>query len=88
MIPVWLLLGLALAPGAASGAAVAPAVEGARLAYIDPGSGSFILQALVAMLAGAAVALKAYWGKIKSFLGRSMDKRDDGETARAKPGDD
>jgi hypothetical protein len=40
-----------------------------RLAYIDPGSGSFILQALIAAVAGAAVAVNAYWEKIKRMLG-------------------
>jgi hypothetical protein len=39
------------------------------LAYIDPGSGSFIIQALLAALAGAAVAVNAYWKRIRRFLG-------------------
>jgi hypothetical protein len=59
---------VALAANAALGAAIAPG-DGARLAYIDPGSGSFILQALVAAVAGAAVAISAYWRKVKQFLG-------------------
>ena len=47
------------------------------LAYIDPGSGSFILQALIATLAGALVAVNIYWRKIKSFLGLSGDDDDE-----------
>ena len=47
------------------------------LAYIDPGSGSFILQALIATLAGALVAVNIYWKKIKRFLGRSSDGDDE-----------
>ena len=47
------------------------------LAYIDPGSGSFILQALIATLAGALVAVNIYWQKIKSFLGLSSDEDDE-----------
>ena len=43
------------------------------LAYIDPGSGSFILQALIATLAGTLVAVNIYWQKIKRFLGLSSD---------------
>jgi hypothetical protein len=39
-----------------------------RLAYVDPGAGSFILQALVAMIAGAVVALNAYWKRIVKFF--------------------
>ncbi len=40
------------------------------LAYLDPGSGSFILQLLVATLFGAAVIVKAYWAKIVAFVRR------------------
>jgi hypothetical protein len=47
------------------------------LAYIDPGSGSFILQALIATLAGALVAVNIYWQKIKRFLGLSSDDDDE-----------
>jgi hypothetical protein len=64
-----------LDPDAARAAAVvAPEM---RLAYIDPGSGSFILQALIAAVAGAAVALNAYWGKIKKILGIGSSKSED-----------
>ena len=43
--------------------------EGPQLAYVDPGAGSFILQAVVAMFAGAIVAANVYWARIKRFLG-------------------
>ncbi len=46
----------------------APAARRTMLLYVDPGAGSFILQALVAMLAGAIVALNAYWARIKKFF--------------------
>jgi uncharacterized integral membrane protein len=51
----------------------------ARLAYLDPGSGSFMVQALIAMFAGIAVTGRMYWSKIKSVLGfsRSSDLDDD-----------
>jgi hypothetical protein len=49
---------------------------GSQLAYVDPGSGSFILQALVATLAGAAVAINAYWSKIKRVFGRGAPEQD------------
>ena len=42
-----------------------------QLAYLDPGSGSFLIQALVALVAGIAVALRTYWEKVRSFLGFS-----------------
>jgi len=43
--------------------------EGPQLAYIDPGAGSFILQAVLAAFAGVVVATGAYWSRIKRFLG-------------------
>jgi cation transporter-like permease len=45
------------------------------LAYIDPGTGSIILQALVASALGAAIAVKLFWHRILKFLGirKSID---------------
>jgi hypothetical protein len=44
-------------------------------AYLDPGSGSFILQLLVAGLLGGLVALRMSWGKLKArFTRRPVDK--------------
>ncbi len=40
-------------------------------AYIDPGSGSFFVQMLLAGLLGVGMVLKTYWGRILSFFGRS-----------------
>lgn len=37
-------------------------------AYLDPGTGSMILQGIIAALVGASVVLKVYWYKMKSFL--------------------
>ena len=45
-------------------------MEELKLAYIDPGSGSFLVQALVATAAGLAVAGRRYWTEIKAFLAR------------------
>lgn len=39
------------------------------LAYLDPGSGSLLLQGLVGGIAGAAVMAKVYWRRAKRFLG-------------------
>jgi hypothetical protein len=40
-------------------------------AYVDPGSGSFLLQMLIAGLLGASVTLKTFWKQIKSYFGRN-----------------
>lgn len=37
-------------------------------AYIDPGSGSYVLQLIIAGLLGAGVAVKIYWRRIKAFI--------------------
>lgn len=36
--------------------------------YLDPGSGSFILQLLIAALLGAGLAIKIYWRKLVAFF--------------------
>ena len=38
-------------------------------AYIDPGTGSIILQALIGIALGAAVAAKLFWHRILQFFG-------------------
>jgi hypothetical protein len=56
-----------------------------QIAYLDPGTGSLILQALVATLAGAIVAVTAYWQKIKSLFRRSSRGSEPSDTP---PSDD
>jgi hypothetical protein len=36
--------------------------------YLDAGSGSMILQMIVGGTAAAAVSVRLFWGRIKSFL--------------------
>jgi hypothetical protein len=42
-------------------------------AYLDPGSGSFILQLLLATLLGLGFVLKGYWRKLLSLFKRRSD---------------
>lgn len=51
-----------------------------RRAYLDPGSGSYILQILIGALLGAAFVIKVYWRKIKSFFGRPFGGRKEDQT--------
>ena len=37
-------------------------------AYLDPGTGSMILQGLIGAVAGGLVLLKIYWRRIKLFF--------------------
>ncbi len=36
--------------------------------YLDPSSGSFILQVVLAAILGGGFAIKMYWKKIKAFI--------------------
>jgi hypothetical protein len=38
------------------------------LLYIDPGSGSFLVQAIIAAVLGGAFIVKGYWYRLKSFF--------------------
>ncbi|MCK4351646.1 MAG: hypothetical protein KAX13_12340 [Candidatus Krumholzibacteria bacterium] len=50
-------------------------MTGTAHAYVDPGTGSYLLQILIAGILGAAFALKLYWTRIKSFLSGSLSGR-------------
>lgn len=51
----------------------------AASAYIDPGSTSFVFQALIAFAMAAGLTLKTFWRRIRSFFGRAS--RGDSVTA-------
>ncbi len=40
-------------------------------AYIDPGTGSYLLQITLAGLLGAGYTLRVLWGRMTRFMGRS-----------------
>jgi hypothetical protein len=46
-------------------------------AYLDPGSGSVLIQLLIAGLLGAAFVLKVSWKRIKAFFTRSQVPEDE-----------
>ncbi|VAX16199.1 hypothetical protein MNBD_NITROSPINAE02-305 [hydrothermal vent metagenome] len=48
-------------------------------AYIDPGTGSYILQLFLAGLFGALYTIRLYWVRIKHFLSNLFDKKVDDE---------
>lgn len=49
---------------------------GDKLAYLDPGSGSFLIQLLIAALLGIGIALRASWSKVKGFFGIKSEGED------------
>ena len=40
-----------------------------HLIYIDPGSGSYLVQAIIAAVLGAGFWIKSSWHRIKAFFG-------------------
>lgn len=46
-------------------------------AYLDPASGSMILQLILGGLAGAAVVVKIYWRRLLGVFGRRKPENDD-----------
>jgi hypothetical protein len=53
------------------------------LPYLDPGSGSFIIQILIAVLLGLGVALRVSWSKIKTYFGAKPKAEEDDDTENA-----
>lgn len=43
-------------------------------AYIDPGSGSIVIQALIGALVGVGITLKVYWAKIRMAIETKFSK--------------
>jgi len=44
-------------------------------AYLDPGTGSMVLQILLASILGFLFTLKTYWWKFKEFLKNLVGKK-------------
>jgi uncharacterized membrane-anchored protein YitT (DUF2179 family) len=55
---------------------------GAAHAYLDPGTGSILLQAIIGGVASGLFITRIYWRKIKSFLGGGQG--DDGPQSKAR----
>ncbi len=47
------------------------------LLYLDPGSGSFLIQLLIAGVAGAGLAIAVSWARIKRFFTRKKKVESD-----------
>ena len=48
-------------------------------AYIDPGTGSLIIQVLIASFVGGLFLLKVFWGKVKAFFKNLFSKAGGGD---------
>lgn len=38
--------------------------------YLDPGSGSFVIQIAIGFIVGSLVVMKAYWAKVRAFFAK------------------
>jgi hypothetical protein len=45
-------------------------------AYLDPGTGSLIMQAIIGGVVAVGVVLKVYWHKIRGIFGGKSTKKD------------
>ncbi len=53
-------------------------ISAPAFAYIDPGTGSFLVQGIIAAVIGIGVTGKLYWSKIKAMLtGKAIEEDDD-----------
>lgn len=51
------------------------ALDSPAYAYLDPGTGSIILQVVLGGTAGVMVIAKLYWSQVKSFFMRRSEKK-------------
>ena len=59
-------------------------------AYLDPGTGSYFVQILIAGLAGGGYLIVTFWSKIKGFFSSILksgkkEKKDDGRVDSHRP---
>ena len=47
--------------------------------YLDPGSGSYLLQLFIAGALGALFALRLYWDRVRKFISRIFNRSEDDE---------
>ena len=51
-------------------------------AYLDPGTGSYILQMVIAAALGGLLTIKIFWARIKRFFGRLFGRGSSVDQAR------
>ena len=57
---------------------ILPATHSVAFAYLDPGTGSIILQALIAGVIGTAAFARMYWTRLKEIVRRTFADRENG----------
>ena len=57
-------------------ALAAASVQDLRLAYLDPGTGALIVQAIMVAVATVAMTMRGYWGRIKGLFRSSSPAKE------------
>jgi hypothetical protein len=55
-------------------------LAGSAAGYIDPGTGSYVLQVAIAFAIGLAFSIKVFWKKIVAFLRKTFGAKKSGGT--------
>jgi len=55
-------------------------LAGSAAGYIDPGTGSYVLQIAIAFALGLAFSIKVFWKKIAAFLRKTFGAKKGGGT--------
>jgi uncharacterized membrane protein len=53
-----------------AGVAIQPLMAEPALAYLDPGTGSLMIQMAIGAVAAAGAAVSVYWHRLRSFFSR------------------
>jgi uncharacterized membrane protein len=54
-------------------------------AYIDPGTGSALIQGLIAAVAAVGITLRLYWHRVVGFFRRKKNKDPDRKSTHTPP---
>ena len=46
-------------------------------AYLDPGTGSILIQGIIAAIAGGLFTIRMYWQKVKDFFNKDSSSNED-----------
>ena len=65
---------------------IALASETPAHAYLDPGTGSMLLQLLLGGVVGLLTILKLYWHRIKAFFGKGDEDETQAESTKEEGG--
>lgn len=61
--------------------------SGPAMAYIDPGSGSAIMSAIVGFFVAISMIVKTYWYKLKSMFSSGKDPQEEDSATEEPAGD-